>query len=340
MRSAAVCLVLFVPVVLAARPKTDVVIIGNGDRILCEIKKLERGKLSCSTSEAGTISIKWTHVVKVSSEYAFQLQVESGVRYIGTIRLSGKEGMLDVIGPLGETSLEIRGVVEMIPLEQTFFHRFKGSVDAGYDFTQSESATTWSASANLDYRTRLLEANVTASSNVKEQTGATTVNRQNVRVFVNRYVGPGWFVTAIGQAEKNESQGLDYRGLLGGGAGRQVAQTNKSNLALFGGMAFSREKFTDREEADDNAEAVVGLVAETFRFDSPELDLSASFVFLPNVSTLGRYRLQANGNARIEIVKNLYWALTIYETYDSDPPSTTSLKNDFGITTSLGWSFK
>jgi hypothetical protein len=340
LRSIAVSLALFLPAVLAARPKTDVVIIDNGDRILCEIKKLERGKLSCSTSEAGTISIKWTHVVQVSSEYAFQVQLESGARYIGTVGLSAEKGKLVVIGPAGEASLEIVRVVEMIPLQQTFFRRFKGSVDAGYDFTQSESATTWSASANLNYRTRVLDTNLSASSNVKEQTSATTVNRQDLRVVVNRFVGDRWFVSALGQGEKNVSQGLDYRGLLGGGAGRTIARTNKSNLAVLGGMAFSKEKFTDLEDADTNAEAVLGLTAETFRFDSPELDLSASFLFLPNLSTPGRYRLQANGKARIEIVRNLYWALTVYETYDSDPPSATSRKNDFGITTSLGWSLK
>ena len=340
MRPIVVFLVLLAPAVLVARPKTDVVLIDNGDRILCEIKKLDRGKLSCSTSEAGTISIKWTHVVQVSSDYAFQLQLESGARYVGTIGLSSERGKLDVIGTGGAAGLEIARVVEMIPLQQSFFRRFKGSVDAGYDFTQSENATTWSASANLNYRTRVLDANVSASSNVKDQTSATTVNRQDLRVVVNRFVGDRWFVSALGQGEKNESQGLDYRGLLGGGAGRTLAQTNKSNLAVLGGVALSNEKFSDRDEADTNAEAVLGITAETFRFDSPELDLSASFLFLPNLSTAGRYRLQANGKARIELVRNLYWALTVYETYDSDPPSATSRRNDFGITTSLGWSLK
>ena len=39
-----------------ARPKTDVVVLDNGDRITCEIKKLQRGKLTISTDASGTIS--------------------------------------------------------------------------------------------------------------------------------------------------------------------------------------------------------------------------------------------------------------------------------------------
>jgi hypothetical protein len=43
--------------------------------------------------------------------------------------------------------------------------------------------------------------------------------------------------------------------------------------------------------------------------------------------------------ARIELVRKLYWSVTVYESFDSEPPSTTSRRRDFGITTSVGWSF-
>ena len=121
--------------------------------------------------------------------------------------------------------------------------------------------------------------------------------------------------------------------------GRKVVQTNRSNITLLEGAAFSREKYQDETDYDTNAELVASIGLETFRFDSPELDLSAGFVVLPNLLTKGRYRLQANGKARIAIFRDVYWSLTVYETFDSAPPSETSRKNDFGITTSIGWSF-
>jgi len=121
--------------------------------------------------------------------------------------------------------------------------------------------------------------------------------------------------------------------------GRKVLQTNRSNVALTAGAAFSREKYQDQADYDTNAELVAAIGVETFRFDHPELDLSAGFVVLPNLLTKGRYRLQANGKARIEIFRDLYWSLTVYESFDSDPPSESSRRNDFGITTSIGPSF-
>ena len=44
---------------LHAAPKTDVVILVNGDRITGEVKALEKGILSYSTDSIGTISIEW-----------------------------------------------------------------------------------------------------------------------------------------------------------------------------------------------------------------------------------------------------------------------------------------
>jgi hypothetical protein len=211
--------------------------------------------------------------------------------------------------------VDVFRVVEMIPIEAGFLSRIKGSVDAGYDFTQASSATTWSASANLEHRTPVWETDVSASSNIKEQTGAENVNRQELKAQLSRYFEDRWFAAILGQGEKNESQGLDLRSLVGGGVGRNVLQTNRTRISVVGGAAYSREKYEDRTDYDSNAEIVGALGFETFRFDHPELDLSAGFVVLPNLLTKGRYRIQANGKARIEILRDFYWSLTVYETY-------------------------
>jgi len=331
------------PVLLAspllARPKTDVVVLDNGDRLTCEIKKLERGKLTVKTDASGTITVKWTHVLGIRTDFPFQLELQSGARHTGPIEFL-EPGKIGVGDGAERTVLETLRVVEMIPIESSILSRMKGSVDAGYDFTQATSATTWSASAEITYRTPRNEVDLKASSNIHEQEGSENTNRQNVGLVAQRFFQDRWFAAAIGQAEKSANQGLDFRGLLGGGLGRRLVQTNRSRISVLTGAAFSREKFEDRTDFDSNAEIITAILAETFRFDSPELDLSGSLVVLPNMTTWGRYRLQANAKARIELLRNFYWSLTVYESYDSEPPSATSRKNDFGVTTSLGWSFK
>jgi hypothetical protein len=327
------------PGLLFARPKTDVVVLDNGDRLKCEIKKLQRGKLTISTDASGTITVKWSHVVGLESAFLFQIELESGARYLGRFDLPPELGKIAVEQAQAQEMVDIARVVTMIPMEASFWSRLKGSVDAGYDFTQATSATTWSASADLNYRTPRIETDLAFDSSIKQQEGAESINRQNLRAQVSRFFEDRWFAAVIGQGEKSATQGLDLRALVGGGVGRKLVQTNRSNIAVLGGAAYSREKFEDVGDYNSNAELIAALAAESFRFDSPELDLSASFVVLPNLMTKGRYRLQVNGQARIEILNDLYWSLSVYETFDSEPPSETSRRNDFGITTSIGWSF-
>lgn len=330
---------LLVPGALFARPKTDVVVLDNGDRVTCEIKKLERGKVTVKTDASGTITLKWSRVVGLQSTFLYQIELESGETHIGRFDLPPELGQIAVVDGEDQEVVDVFRVVSMVPIEATVWSRMKGSIDAGYDFTQASSATTWSAAAELNHRTPRFETDVTFDSSIKEQEGAETTNRQNLTAQVKRYFENRWYAAIVGQAEKSANQGLVLRGLVGGGVGRKMLQTNRSRITLLTGAAYSREKFEDTEDYVPNAELVASLSLETFRFDSPELDLSAGVVLLPNLKTWGRYRLQANGKARIEIVRNLYWSLSVYESFDSDPPSETSRRNDFGINVTLGWSF-
>ena len=172
----------------------------------------------------------------------------------------------------------------------------------------------------------------------KTQEGAEPVNRQTLTLLQLRYFRSRWFGVGLGSLEQNANQALEFRGLVGGGLGRRLLQTTKTNVSVLAGAAFSNEKFTDTELIK-SAELFGGLVFDTFRFNSPEIQLTADVLFLPNLTKAGRYRLQANAKLRLELFKDLFWQLSLYESYDSEPPSTLSSQSDFGITTSFGWSF-
>ena len=72
---------------LTARNKTDVVLMANGDRFTCEIKRLEKGVLYASFDYVdGTVSIEWSKVARVESSQLFIVHVQDGSIYEGTIR--------------------------------------------------------------------------------------------------------------------------------------------------------------------------------------------------------------------------------------------------------------
>ena len=88
-----------------------------------------------------------------------------------------------------------------------------------------------------------------------------------------------------------------------------------------------------------NLEAVGVARHRFFRFAEPERNLDTTFSIYPSVSNLGRYRTDFRSTFKLEFFSDLFWALEVYHTYDSDPPQENSEQKDYGIVTSLGWSY-
>lgn len=323
---------------LAARDKTDIVYFTNGDQILCEIRELKRGKLTVKSIGFGTINIEWDKIASLESGFEFQIELQSGTRYTGTLAPGGEPGKLAVATAAGTSRLDMARVVSARAVEQSIIQRMDGSVSIGYDFTQASTATNWNSAGQVFYRTEKWEADVSVSSLVKIQEGADDVNRQNGRFRYTRFYQARWFAVAIASAEQNSNQALQIRGLGGGGFGRRLVQSNRTTVAVFGGAVATREKFEDTDVVN-NAEAVGGFSFDTFRFSSPEVQITADLLFLPSMTQTGRFRLQANASARLELLKDLFWQVGIYESFDSDPQSTLANRNDFSLTTSFGWSW-
>ena len=64
---------------LQARSKTDVVHMKNGDKITCEIKNLERGRLSIKIDYMiGTLLVDWNEVDRIESSQGFQVLWSDG----------------------------------------------------------------------------------------------------------------------------------------------------------------------------------------------------------------------------------------------------------------------
>jgi putative salt-induced outer membrane protein YdiY len=138
---------------------------------------------------------------------------------------------------------------------------------------------------------------------------------------------------------KSDQQDLDARTTYGFGPGKELVRTNRSVFQLFGGMDYSHEKYfpsAGPNNIKNSLEGLIGARYATFRFKT--LDLSWNGTMYPSFTDAPRVRFATNGNVKIELVKDLYWSFSLYENYDTHPP-VNAPKNDFGLTTSLGYRF-
>ena len=105
-----------------------------------------------------------------------------------------------------------------------------------------------------------------------------------------------------------------------------------------GGSIFSRENLPD-DPSVNSVEGMASLNAELFTYDFPKVGVSMVLSAFPSLSDLGRIRLAFNSELSYEFFRDFTWKVILFDDFDSDPQTEDTEKNDFGISTSIGYTF-
>lgn len=322
-----------------ARDKTDVLILDNGDRITGEIKNLQHGRLQISTDRMGVIDVEWEGVVTVESNYEFQFDRANGQRLSGRIAKDSEAGYLVVEGDGESVSIPRDLIIRISQLEEGFRDALSGSMTFGYSFTKASDV----AQLNLGFRVR--HRNLTRSFALEGSTIITddeateTTQRSDLRLSRTRFRSNRWFNAYLIGFESNDELGLNLRSSFNASIGRFLRQSNTSELAVFGGLVASNESLANDVSSQDNLEGLLGLEYSRYSFSEPNVDMSFKMAVYPSFTDSGRVRGQLDAGIRRELISDLFWDLTFYETYDNKPPSGSESTTDYGVVTSVGWSF-
>jgi hypothetical protein len=322
----------------SAREKTDVVILKNGDHITCWIQNLARGMLTVKTDPMGTIQIKWPDVERITSKFNFTVENASGELYVGSLEAAADKEHLDVAGPRGASNLDHRAIVEIQEVGRSRWKRYSGSADLGYSFTKASDRTQLNFTGDLMYRTEHYSGQLSYSSTLGTSKGETDADRKLMSFAGTRDFSGKWIAYSQMRLEHNLELQLDRRYSFLGGPGYRLVQSNRTLITAIGAASFSRESYFGQSSIK-NAEGFFGIDAQFFKLYSPKFDIVNQLVFLPNFTTRGRRRLEFNSKVRFEVLRDFFVTMTLYDSYDSKPPSETAVKNDYGFTTGLSWSF-
>lgn len=322
-----------------ARDKTDIIWLINGDRLTGEIKQLEHGLLSVKTDSLGTVSIEWDDIVRIDSVYVFQFERTDGTRITGYIEPSPDQHEIQVTDEVETMTFAHENVVRMSQIEQSFWDRLKGSLSFGYSFTKASSVAQSNLGFGVTHRTEIrswsLDGNtITTSDDTNEAS-----RRWDLGLNLTRFRKNRWFNSYLLGFESNDELGLNLRSSLEASGGRFLVQTNTSELKLAAGLVGTNETLQGDVSTQQNLEGVMRMDYSRYIYDNPKLDLSAGLAVFPSITDAGRIRTQLDIDLRWELFKDLYWNLNFYDTYDSDPPSGSESTSDYGVVTSLGWSF-
>jgi hypothetical protein len=324
----------------AVRAEDDVVVIANEGQLVGEIKSLDRGKLRFKTEATDTIQIDWTRVSSLVSDQRFIVTLSDGRQLFGTWSESGTDAVLRL--NLGEAPIDLPLllITRMTPIEGRLVDRIDMSVDIGYNATKANAVTQTDFSYAFNYRSeeRLITLNVDASRSSSADQPRSL--RMNNTVGYRRFIGDRrWDPQGFGSVERNDQLGLDRRVTVGGGMSRWLTDTNSNRINFTGAIVFTRENEAQAESSNDSMEALMGLNLDWFRYDDPELDVAMRLAVYQRLSDGSRTRGNLDVDLRWELINDFFWGFSLYYSFNTEPTGVDTSREDYGIVTSIGWSF-
>lgn len=343
---------LTLTLVMAASPGTlhaqpgDAVEVASGDRITGSVSRLERGRLAFRTASAGpghqrfagTISIVWAEVVSLTCSQHLDVELASGERFAGSIS-SPSPGRLVVQTASGPTRpIPVAEFVWIAPIEAGFRGRTVGSVDLGVSYSSAEGARTYTLRTEASYRSpgHAYEAQFAFYSWLSARDETETLTRNDFLFDVRRTLQGRWFAVAKFETQQDGPLQLDVRILAGGGVGRVLVQSNRTRLYLQGGLDYDAERYESAQSFDHSAEVFAGVDWDWFESGGAVEAAVAATTFIGLERP--RARLELDATIRRDVFWRMYWALSVHEGFDSDPPADRPRSN-LGMALSLGWSF-
>lgn len=322
----------------SAQGKTDIVTLINGDRITCEVSRLERGRLELKTDDIGTIYVEWDKVASVVSTRLVEVTTTDGRTFLGSLQKATADRVIAVAG--GDlVELPTQDVTLIAQIGRSFWSKIDGSIDTGFSYTKSSGVAQLNFNSDTMYRAPGRTIRLTASF-TQTDTGAEegSDDRGALEASYVRDLGQRWLALGLGRFETNESLGLELRSQLAGALGVRHVNTNKAVSAIGAGLAVNNEQGVD-VESTGNVEALALYRASYFTYDRPRTNLDLTVQYYASLSDIGRHRVQFDAGARRELLKDFFLSLSLYDSFDSRPPSPDAANNDVGIVTSIGWSY-
>jgi hypothetical protein len=277
-------------------------------------------------------------VATVVSSKTVLIETVEGTRYVGVMEEPSEPRLVALRTEAGVETLEMDSIYLISPLDRGFWRGLKGSFSFGASFTKSSDVLQFSASGDVSKRTRKtvngLNLNLISTWQSEENNQNITLGYAYLRLLQDR-----WTLTGMTLYQRNQSVGIENRLLAALGGGRWLIESSRQTLAVMGGLDGNFEDTVGEESGQSSLEAFAALQYSRYRYHHPKQNLSATFTVYPSLTESGRFRAQLNSHWRQEIITSFFFELSVYGTYDNQPPKGALQTTDYGVVTSIGYSF-
>jgi hypothetical protein len=337
MKYALVLILLLVCAGVEAQMIKDTLFLLNGSKIVGKIKKIKLGVMDFDPDDANDITVQ---LQKLDGIYGlskiFRVETIDERVVFGKILPCGEGRCAEVVNGLDTLKIQMEHISQMYPFRNSFWQRFSGNASAGFDYTRSSDLGRISLDGVVNYAAKKLEISFTASGIYTLEDSAISRDREDVALKYNHYFTTTWFATTFLRSQRNLELGLLRRYQEGFGAGNKFVKTRIMYAWTRAGLVLNQEKNTEEEKSGTLAELFSQWEFNFFRFAKPKVTFNVAETFYYSLSQKDRLRNDLQMDISWEIVKDLNLTLSGYWNLDSQPPSETSQKSDYGTVFRIG----
>lgn len=246
-KGAIVLFALLLVFVASGRAAADEIWLKNGDHLTGKVKALDGGTLVFETSYAGDLSIKWEEVVNLKTDEPIKVVLGDETTTQGPL-LPGDPGTAkikagQIADPVTVNLADIKTINPKPPLRST--------LRANVGFNMSDGNTdTKDVYADAEFVARTVQNRFTIGGLYRRSENEDVKTEDNARAYMkyDHFFTKKWYAYANATAEQDEFRDLDLRTSLGVGAGYQFIESDRTHLALEGGLSYVDENYILAED--------------------------------------------------------------------------------------------
>lgn len=316
--------------------RTDTVYLYNGDRITGEIKFMHDNKLSFKTDRAGTIAIEWPSIQRIYSSNFYDIATVSGQRLFGSLSYGTSSGMVIIVIGADRFEKNLSDIISIDRVKTKFLDQLSGSIFLNVNYTKANKNLQLNTGFDITHRNRRFVNTIKANTITTSTATSARTERTEAGYSLQRVYGIRWFAATSATYTRNTELNIDSRYQLFGGGGYYVLRKASQEFYVVSGLAGNREQSIEEPiQRTANGEFVIALQYHQFKFRNPQFDISANLTTYSSLNVPGRVRLDGEVKLMWELFTDFKWNVTFYNNFDSKPPGSESITNDWNISTGL-----
>lgn len=338
----------------------DQVVLKNGDRLTGTIVKSDGKELVVKTEFAGDVTIQYPAIQDIKSDQQLHLEAKDGQKAVGPVTTS--DGKIEVatktagtVAVPAENVVVIRNDAEQLAFEKSMhpglLEGWNGGLNVGFGLTAGNSATknlglSFKA-VRTGHRDKLLIYNniVYATNDAVGASPSTTADVKQGGVRYDRDLTSRLFAFVNTDFMSDGLQGLNIRGVFGGGLGYHLIKSEATTLDILGGANYTHENYTSSFPPPSTQTfgvthnfAAAQIGDEFMHKLGKSTVITQNLYFFPNLSDTGEYRTNFNFGTVTKMNSWLGWQNSFGDIFVTNPP-TGKRQNDLFFTTGLNFSF-